>query len=350
MDYVIYTPDVKMYDPAGVVLAGLQTYEHFFMILRVLRLLLVDRVATTFQLSYDWSRQQVRVKWHLVLDMRAQQRPVHIDGISVYHINNFGLVRRHDIETMVVNNKPADPPFSFARINNLPRWLSQPGGMGRRRDREASPAGTVSVARSSLEGVAEAAAGEGRVGTGVGAGLPSPVHGTGGALVLAEGGRRPATIASATTVGMERMGDVMQTGGRGMTGLSGVEGLALAATGGMGGEPNQGMGSEGGGRGGGEWGGRTRETGVAAAVKDEDNDGGNGKKEKEGEEKKKKKSWWPITDVPFGCETSFDCSRGEICCDFGVVKICCTNGVKIPAFGNLAPALIPARVLDLPSD
>ena len=46
-------------------------------------------------------------------------------------------------------------------------------------------------------------------------------------------------------------------------------------------------------------------------------------------------------DKWFGCDTSFDCTGGMVCCDFGLIKVCCSNGMRQPKFGDLVPSLIP---------
>ena len=57
---------------------------------------------------------------------------------------------------------------------------------------------------------------------------------------------------------------------------------------------------------------------------------------------KKKKGFWPIEiDGPLGCETSWDCTGGYVCCDLIVVKICCSNGVMQPKLGDRIPVLLP---------
>jgi hypothetical protein len=47
---------------------------------------------------------------------------VYVDCISVYHLNEEGLVRGHNFETIVVNGTPVEPPFAYAWIN-LDPWL-----------------------------------------------------------------------------------------------------------------------------------------------------------------------------------------------------------------------------------
>ncbi|CAM9776699.1 unnamed protein product, partial [Hapterophycus canaliculatus] len=97
LDFGIYTPDVQLRDPSGVVLTGLPAYKRMFGTFRFARKTFVHDVSTVFRLSYDGSRQQVRVTWHFILDATPMvARPVHIDGTSVYSLSTEGLVRRHD--------------------------------------------------------------------------------------------------------------------------------------------------------------------------------------------------------------------------------------------------------------
>ncbi|CAN0558918.1 unnamed protein product, partial [Ectocarpus sp. 12 AP-2014] len=110
---------------SGVVLTGLPAYKRMFGTFRFVRKTLVHDVSTVFRLSYDGSRQQVRVTWHLVLDATPMvARPVHLDGTSVYGLSTEGLVRRHDVETIIVNGTPVKPPFAQAWMQ-LPSWVTK---------------------------------------------------------------------------------------------------------------------------------------------------------------------------------------------------------------------------------
>lgn len=85
---------------------------------------MITEVSTSIRISYDGSRQQVRVSWNFVFDMRGTSRPLHVDGVSVYSLNVRGQVRKHVIEIIIVNGTPAKPPFAQAWIN-LPSWLAE---------------------------------------------------------------------------------------------------------------------------------------------------------------------------------------------------------------------------------
>lgn len=313
-------------------------------------------MSTVFRLSYDASRQQVRVIWHFVLDTRPVARPLHIDGISVYILNSQGLVRRHDIETIVVNGTPVKPPFAHI---SLPAWVSAglPGG-------------------ASAPGLTTWSGGGGAVATvDAGCSIYSGRYAVGASSYLHLNGQKevprfrapffaspPAAawrwsalqllqsaflssgavlqsqaaqfeMASASVLRSPTQGSALR--GRHSSNV----GTFPAASDGLGatreGSAEQGEGSS----------SRTEEgeendnDGAESSKKDKKKD--NGKKTSEKKKKKKKKGFWPIADGPWGCETSWDCTGGYVCCDLILIKICCSNGIMQPKEGDLIPVLLP---------
>ena len=216
--------------------------------------------------------------WNVVLQLKARQRPFHVDAISAYHINKDGIAYRHDLETVVVNGTPVEPPFAYAWIN-LPAWVSR--GVAGKSGKPASlpiPHGAVGSSRfeaqqTALELDADAAA------------------------VL----RAAQTDPTLRSEFMETLEVLMAT--------DGTDGLVDG--------------------GGGE---------VAG---DETTNGGGLVEERETAANKKVRAMKGKKNRWFGCDTSFDCTGGMVCCDFGLVKVCCSNGVRQPKFGDLVPSLIP---------
>ncbi|CAM9906626.1 unnamed protein product [Laminaria digitata] len=190
---------------------------------------------------------------------------MHVDGISVYSLDSKGLVRRHDLETIIVNGTPAKPPFAQAWLHP-PSWITK----GEAAAVLAAPLGVLGFptgwrsSPSALDG-AEIVAG----------------------MVAATTERKPPTRASTREV---------EGGGEGKAWDSGSKKAPAGKT----------------------------------------------LTEKKDKKKKKKKGFWPIEyDGPLGCETSWDCTGGYVCCDLLVVRICCSNGVMQRKPGDLIPVLTP---------
>ncbi|CAN0553411.1 unnamed protein product, partial [Ectocarpus sp. 8 AP-2014] len=48
-------------------------------------------------------------------------------------------------------------------------------------------------------------------------------------------------------------------------------------------------------------------------------------------EKEKKNNaggWFGSKGAELACETSWDCTGGMVCCDFVLLKVCCSNGIR----------------------
>ncbi|CAM9131782.1 unnamed protein product [Ectocarpus sp. 12 AP-2014] len=297
----IFTEEIELRDPTGVAFRGISNYKRVFATLRFFRQTFMNDATTTFRLTYDWSKQQVRVTWNLVLQLKARQRPIYVDGISAYHINSDGLAYRHELETVVVNGRAVEPPFAYAWIN-LPAWVS--------RGAVAKPAGA-------------------------GAALPTPHAVVGGAptqLFEQQQGEADDAVGAmfdAARTNSELRGDYMQAlstvlmmDTNGVAESGGGEGAAAGAT------PDESDGD-----GSGEGGAAAAAAATAAA----------NQKRARAEKKKKNDAggWFGSKGAELACETSWDCTGGMVCCDFVLLKVCCSNGIRQPKFGELIPSLVP---------
>lgn len=271
---------------------GISNYKRVFATLRFFRQLFMNDATTTFRLTYDWSKQQVRVTWNMVLQLKARQRPIHVDGISAYHINSDGLAYRHDLETVVVNGRAVEPPFAYAWIN-LPAWVSR---------------GAVAP----------------------GAALPSPHN----AFSVEQ---QPAEQLELADVGVSAMLDAARTDpelrGDYMRALSSV---LMMDTDGAAGVESSGSGA---GADGGDADAGVEEAAAAAAATAAKERAAKAKALEE--EKKKQGGWFGSKGAELTCETSWDCTDGMVCCDFVLLKVCCSNGIRQPKFGELIPSLVP---------
>ncbi|CAM9791488.1 unnamed protein product, partial [Ectocarpus sp. 13 AM-2016] len=322
---------------SGVVLTGLPAYKRMFGTFRFVRKTLVHDVSTVFRLSYDGSRQQVRVTWHLVLDATPMvARPVHLDGTSVYGLSTEGLVRRHDVETIIVNGTPVKPPFAQAWMQ-LPSWVTKgrSGGV-------AGAPGTISVSSSGgvRGGIDDFNRSGRRSGGHFERRMPVDLSGT----AMAFQGLAEVRAASLTS---RRKGELAAVG------FDASSSWSSSGSNDGGGMMIWKVSSEGGGGGSAESG---KEGGASSpppdgrggSGQDKDDtssrgDSPNGERSiARSKKKKKKKGMWPIDyKGPLACETSFDCTGGYVCCDLVVVKICCSNGVMQRKPGDLIPSLIP---------
>lgn len=255
----------------------------------------MNDATTTFRLTYDWSKQQVRVTWNMVLQLKARQRPIYVDGISAYHINSDGLAYRHELETVVVNGRAVEPPFAYAWIN-LPAWVSRgvvakPAAAG-----PALPTPHASAAAAQQQQFEQQ-----------------------GELELADVG--VGAMLNAARTDPELRGDYMNALSKVL--MMDTDGTAAES-------------SEAGGAGGAD-GDRAKDAATAAATAT----AAANMKRARAEKEKKKGGWFGSKGAELVCETSWDCTGGMVCCDFVLLKVCCSNGIRQPKFGELIPSLVP---------
>lgn len=307
----------------------------------------------------------MRVCWHFVLTAIAAERPLHLDGISVYSLNSVGFVRKHAIETLIVNSTPAKPPFAQAWIN-LPSWIGE--GLKGQRARAPGLTSTISgippflvpfcasfsapCGTGSLGPTPALSFGLGEIGTAGEPGMELAIRHKLQALGGDRGGksrlfsplqrspsvaepRIPSGALGTTLLPALFSSSSSQDAFQGFYGRRlGARQYSRSATGARLAESLQGDGG-----------------GSEDSASDNEGGGGNGqdshdpvdeRDESNGSTKdrrEKKKDLRSMLDSPWGCETSFDCSASQICCDFVVVKFCCSNG--LPIIGGLSPVYLP---------
>lgn len=301
-------PSRSMYDPptppsvppsiqTGVAFRGISNYKRVFSTLRFFRQSFMNDSSTTFRLTYDWSKQQVRITWNMVLQLKARQRPIHVDAISAYHINSDGLAYRHELETVVVNGTPVEPPYAYAWIN-LPAWVSR-GAKAGAGGGPAMPApnGIITSPQFDFDFDLNFK------------GFSTPVEPEASA----------GSLLAAARTDPELRGDFMSA----LSVLMAAEGADSLGGGGGGGVEEGGGGM------------------AAAAESDEATAVAETPKKEARTIKGKKKDGWFGLQGKLECDTSFDCTGGMVCCDFVLVKVCCSNGIRQPKFGDLVPSLVP---------
>ena len=106
-DYSIYHDQLVVVDPSGVTLHGLDSYKNAFRVVHLLVDVFFDHDMLTFRMCYDTARHVIRVSWNAELCPRFFGKPQHIDGISVYEIHpQTGMIVAHKVEHLLFNNVP----------------------------------------------------------------------------------------------------------------------------------------------------------------------------------------------------------------------------------------------------
>jgi hypothetical protein len=112
-DFSIYAHDIEVVDPSGMTVHGIKTYKNSFLLIHALIKFLYcpNRSNLTFRMCYDKARQNIRVHWNAqVMPRMMMQRPVYVDGISVYELDKrTGEIVQHRIEHLLMNNMPVKP-------------------------------------------------------------------------------------------------------------------------------------------------------------------------------------------------------------------------------------------------
>ena len=100
-DLSIYTEEVMFTDPSGLRLRGKDKYRRVFEGLRFLRTTVMRDAEITYRLVVVDAT--VRVRWNAKLwvrDMIGHPTLVHVDGVSVYELDEGGNVSAHRVENI----------------------------------------------------------------------------------------------------------------------------------------------------------------------------------------------------------------------------------------------------------
>lgn len=116
-DFSIYHDDLRVIDPSGVQLHGLNSYKNSFTFFQSLVGVFynTDRSSVQFRMVYDFARQTIRISWNVVLVPKIvgnRRNSLYIDGISSYKMDSgSGKIVEHKIDQMLINNTPVTPPY-----------------------------------------------------------------------------------------------------------------------------------------------------------------------------------------------------------------------------------------------
>eukprot|EP00980_Cylindrotheca_fusiformis_P030972 scaffold25694_cov127-Cylindrotheca_fusiformis.AAC.3 len=115
-DYSIYHEDIRVIDPSGVQLTGIESYKQSIHFMHaILKFWFQGRSGLQFRMVYDFCRSSIRVSWHIVLVPKVPLgRPFHLDGISNYKLDpTSGLIVEHQIDNLMINDSPVMPPYGI---------------------------------------------------------------------------------------------------------------------------------------------------------------------------------------------------------------------------------------------
>lgn len=112
-DMSIYTDDIELHDPSGMRLHGRKQYRSVFQMLRFLRRTTMQDAELTYRLVV--TERTVRVRWSAKMWMRDPATGVnhlnggpalvHLDGVSIYDLNDEGLVKAHRLDNIVLSGR-----------------------------------------------------------------------------------------------------------------------------------------------------------------------------------------------------------------------------------------------------
>jgi len=115
-DYSIYSSDLELIDPSGVHLHGVQNYEKAIRIVHSLVGIFYcpERSSITFRMCFDKARQNIRIHWNARIIPKAifggTKTTLHVDGISIYELDRVsGNITQHRLERLVMNDDYVTP-------------------------------------------------------------------------------------------------------------------------------------------------------------------------------------------------------------------------------------------------
>jgi hypothetical protein len=113
-DWSIYESSIELHDPSGISLRGIATYKSCFSAMRMLRRYATTSVELSSKVCYaaGWDPYKVKVRWHVAFSTLLNPNDTYyIDGVSVYTLSERGLVKRHDLDNVIVNGREAQQPY-----------------------------------------------------------------------------------------------------------------------------------------------------------------------------------------------------------------------------------------------
>jgi len=129
-DLSIYTEDIEVYDAKGRLVSGIWTYGRTFAAVRFLRKISMDDAEMVY--SVCPIDDKVRVQWSATLwarwsplfplygvkNPKNEPIPFQLDGVSIYDLNDDGLICQQRLENLVLDGPPVPQPL---QLKGFPR-------------------------------------------------------------------------------------------------------------------------------------------------------------------------------------------------------------------------------------
>lgn len=116
LDYSIYHSDLELIDPSGVHLHGLRNYENAIRLVHTMVGIFYcpDQSDLKFRMCFDKARQNIRIHWNARVVPKAifggYKTTLHVDGISIYELDRMsGNITQHRLERLVMNDDQVSP-------------------------------------------------------------------------------------------------------------------------------------------------------------------------------------------------------------------------------------------------
>lgn len=116
LDYSIYHSDLEVIDPSGVHLHGLKNYENAIRLVHTMVNIFYcpEQSDVKFRMCFDKARQNIRIHWNSRIVPKAIfggiKTTLHVDGISIYEFDRMtGNITQHRLERLVMNDNQLSP-------------------------------------------------------------------------------------------------------------------------------------------------------------------------------------------------------------------------------------------------
>eukprot|EP00531_Pseudo-nitzschia_arenysensis_P010788 CAMPEP_0116131324 /NCGR_PEP_ID=MMETSP0329-20121206/8945_1 /TAXON_ID=697910 /ORGANISM="Pseudo-nitzschia arenysensis, Strain B593" /LENGTH=436 /DNA_ID=CAMNT_0003625747 /DNA_START=339 /DNA_END=1649 /DNA_ORIENTATION=+ len=126
LDYSIYDADLELIDPSGFHLNGVKNYENAIRLVHTMVGIFycTDQSDVKFRMCFDKARQNIRIHWNARVVPKAifggYKTTLHVDGISIYELDRMtGNITQHRLERLVMNDNQLSPEQGiFAALRN----------------------------------------------------------------------------------------------------------------------------------------------------------------------------------------------------------------------------------------
>lgn len=116
LDYSIYHSDLELIDPSGVHLHGVKNYENAIRLVHTMVGIFYcpDASDVKYRMCFDKARQNIRIHWNARVVPKAifggYKTTLHVDGISIYELDRMsGTITQHRLERLVMNDDHVTP-------------------------------------------------------------------------------------------------------------------------------------------------------------------------------------------------------------------------------------------------